>query len=230
MDILNPIGILQNTGSFVSYSAPQVALNIFYALILSIMTSLVYQLTHRSYSYSKNFAASLILVCLISTLVIMVIGNSLARAFALLGTFSIIRFRTAVKDSRDISFIFLSLVIGMAVGTNNYTIAIVGTILILLIILALDKINITGAQQTKYTLSVFVKDNTKGINLELFNKYLKYKNLISISTRENGRLTEHLFAVDFRKAIDKSEFIEKMSKIPNIEKVNLFSTKEELEY
>ena len=146
------------------------------------------------------------------------------------GNFSIIRFRTAVKDSRDISFIFLSLVIGMAVGTNNYTIAIVGTILILLIVVALDKINITGAQQTKYTLSVFVKNNKKGIDWKLFDKYLKYRNLISISTRDNGRLTEHLFAVDFKKAVDNSEFIESMSKIPNIEKVNLFSTKEELEY
>src|SRR3989344_2592347 len=150
MDLLNPISVLQNTGSFINYSAPQVVLNIFFTLFLSVLTSLVYQFTHKSFSYSKNFAVSLILISLISTLVIMVIGNSLARAFALLGTFSIIRFRTAVKDSRDISFIFLSLVIGMAVGTNNYIIAIVGTLLILLIIIALEKINITTAQQTKY--------------------------------------------------------------------------------
>src|SRR3989338_10365740 len=139
MDLINSLGTVQSSATFISYSAPQVALNVFFAFVLSSLVVLVYQITHRGYSYSKNFVTSLILISLISTLVMMVIGNSLARAFALLGTFSIIRFRTAVKDSRDISFIFLSLVIGMAVGTNNYTIAIVGTILILLIILALDK-------------------------------------------------------------------------------------------
>lgn len=230
MDLLNPIGVLQNTGSFVNYSAAQVALNIFYALVLSTLMSLVYQLTHKGYSYSKNFTSSLILVSLISTLVIMVIGNSLARAFALLGTFSIIRFRTAVKDSRDIAFIFLSLVIGMAVGTNNYVIAIVGTILILLIIVGLDRTNITSAQQTKYTLSVFVRDNKKKIDWKKLDKYIRNKDLISINTREGGKKTEHLFAIDFKRDVQSSDFIEEISKLPNVYKVNLFSTKEELEY
>src|SRR3989338_9516544 len=193
MDILNPLGVLQNTGSFVNYSAPQVALNIFYALILSIMTSLVYQLTHKSYSYSKNFAVSLILVCLISTLVIMVIGNSLARAFALLGTFSIIRFRTAIKDVKDISFVFLSLVIGMAAGTNNYVIGIIGTVLILMVTVLLDRVNLTGAEKTQYSLSIFIK-NGKGANdFKFMDKFLKTKNLLSVSTRDRGRITEYLY-------------------------------------
>lgn len=230
MDIIPSLGVLQNAGSFVNYSAAQVVLNIFFALVLSILVALVYQYTHRGYSYSKNFVTSLVLIALISTLVIMVIGNSLVRAFALLGTFSIIRFRTAIKDTRDISFVFLCLVLGMAVGTNNYTMALVGTVFIILIILALDKLNITGAEKTQYTLSILTKNGKRKLDQKILGKFLRNWSLINMTSRENGKSMEHLFAVDLKKGVDSEEFMEAMSKTEGIEKVNLFSTKEELEY
>lgn len=230
MDLIPSLGVLQNAGSFVNYSAAQVALNIFFALVLSVLVALVYQYTHRGYSYSKNFVTSLVLISLISTLVIMVIGNSLARAFALLGTFSIIRFRTAIKDARDISFVFLCLVLGMAVGTNNYTMAMVGTVLIILIILALDKLNITGAEKTQYTLSILLKNSKGKFDQKIFGKYLKSWSLITMTSRENGKLIEYLYAVDLKRGIDDLECMDAISKIEGVQKVHLFSTKEELEY
>lgn len=228
MDIINSIFTVQNAATFINYSAPQVIFNIIFAFILSVLVALVYQFTHRGYSYSKNFVTSLIVISLVVTFVMMIIGNSLARAFALLGAFSIIRFRTAVKDTRDISFVFLALVLGMAAGTNNYLIGLAATILILVIIVLLDRINLAGAERSQFTLSIFTKSNK--VDWKTLDKYLKSKNLISTTTRDNGRLTEHVFAVDFKRDVNNDEFIKELSAAKNIEKVHLFSTKEEIEY
>ena len=80
-----------------------------------------------------------IFICLITCMVIMVIGNSIARAFALVGALSIIRFRTVIKDTKDIAYIFWSLVAGMATGTGSYFIAFTGTAILSLVAFIFDK-------------------------------------------------------------------------------------------
>jgi len=72
----------------------------------------------------------------------MVVQNNLIGAFALLGAFSLIRFRTILKETRDIAFVFFALVIGVAVGTSNYSIALIGTIFVSIVILLFNKYNI----------------------------------------------------------------------------------------
>lgn len=230
MDLLRSLGELQSSATFISYSAPQVALNIFFAFVLVSLTSLIYQLTHRGYSYSKSYVTSLILIALVTTLVMMVIGNSLARAFALLGTFSIIRFRTAIKDIKDITYIFLAIVIGMAAGTNNYIIGLIGTVLILILIVILDRVNITGAEKTLYSLSAFVKKGKGEIDWGFMDKYLKTRNLISVTTRDNGDITEYVFTVNFKKGETFQSLLAEINSHPRVKKTHLFSTKEEIEY
>ena len=107
----------------------------------------------------------------------MVIGNNLARAFGLLGAFSIIRFRTPVKDVKDTAYIFLSLVAGMAVGTNSYVIAIVSTLIVLVIIWVLHKSNFGALHKNDYLL-IFTVDYQKhqpDSFAGIFERYLKFK-------------------------------------------------------
>lgn len=237
MDLIQSLGTVQSAATFINYSAPQVALNVAFAFILSLLTALVYQFTHKGHSYSKNFVTSLIIISIVVSVVMMVIGNSLARAFALLGAFSIIRFRTAVKDTKDIAFVFLALVIGMAAGTNNYIIGLIGTLLILIVIILLSKVNLTGAERSNYTLSVFVKNNKnkdqKGEDIfssKILDRFIKRKDLLSISTRDSGKLIEHVFAIDFKNKINTEDFLRDLTSVNSIEKVHLFSTKQDIEY
>lgn len=236
MDLIESLGTVQSAATFINYSAPQVAINVAFAFILSLLTALVYQFTHRGHSYSKNFVTSLIIISIVVSVVMMVVGNSLARAFALLGAFSIIRFRTAVKDTKDIAFVFLALVIGMAAGTNNYIIGLIGTVLILIFIILLSKVNLTGAERSKYTLSVFVKNSKnkdrKATDIfgSTFDKFVKRKDLLSVSTRDNGKFLEHVFAIDFKNKINTEDFLKELTDLNSIEKVHLFSTKEDIEY
>ncbi|MEJ2051098.1 MAG: DUF4956 domain-containing protein, partial [Calditrichota bacterium] len=103
----------QNIFTF-SLSAGQVIINISVALLCGFIISLFYKWTYRGPNYSSNYVNSIIVLAMITAVVIMVIGNNLARAFGLVGAMSIIRFRTAVKDTQDIVFIFFALAVGLA--------------------------------------------------------------------------------------------------------------------
>src|SRR3989338_9173867 len=111
------------------------------SFIISLVIVFVYRKTHKGLSYSQSFVITLIFVTLVATVAMMVIGNNVARAFGLLGAFSIIRFRTVVKEPKDISYIFFALIEGMAVGTGSYLIAIISTILFSIILITLHRFN-----------------------------------------------------------------------------------------
>ena len=85
-----------------------ITVGILTSFIISLVIVFVYRKTHKGLSYSQSFVITLIFVTLVATVAMMVIGNNVARAFGLLGAFSIIRFRTVVKESKDISFIFFA--------------------------------------------------------------------------------------------------------------------------
>ena len=74
---------------------------------------------------------------MIISVVMVIIGDSIARAFSLVGALSIIRFRTAIEDPRDIGFVFYALAMGMAVGAKKEVVAIIATFLIGIIILCI---------------------------------------------------------------------------------------------
>ena len=105
-----------------------IVLSLVLAFVLGQVLAWVYYFTHSGLSYSKSFVQSLILITVVVAIIMAVIGNNIITAFGLMGALAIIRFRNVVKDTRDIVFIFCALVIGMASGSKNYSVAIFGTI------------------------------------------------------------------------------------------------------
>lgn len=102
----------------------QAVFRIAIAFLLGMVTALLYRLTSDGPGSSRSFMNTLVMLSMITAMVMMVIGNSVARAFGLVGALSIIRFRTAVKDTRDTAFVFLALAAGMAAGTTQTTVAV----------------------------------------------------------------------------------------------------------
>ena len=98
-------------GEFLAYvySPSEILINLVTAFVLALVIAFTYRATHRGLSYSQSFVLTLIFVTVITAMVVMVIGNNLARAFALVGAMSIIRFRTVVKDTKDTAFVFFAL-------------------------------------------------------------------------------------------------------------------------
>lgn len=142
---------------------PVTALEIIYSLSISficgVLISIVYRVTYKGPNYSRTFVSSLIVLTIITSLVLLVIGNNLATAFGLVGAMSIIRFRTAVRDVQDIVFIFFSLGIGMASGVGLYLVAVIGTIFICLVLLLLSNTNVFQTADVNYLIHITYKPN-----------------------------------------------------------------------
>ena len=104
--------------------------------ILNFILARVYIFTHSGYSYSKSFVHSIVFVGITIDLIMLIIGSNIARAFALVGAMSIVRFRNPIKDSRDLIFLFMSMAIGMATGTQFYAFAVIFAAFAVLVLLA----------------------------------------------------------------------------------------------
>jgi len=104
------------------------------AFVLGQLIGWAYIWSHSGLSYSKSFTQSLVLMTVVVSLVMFVIGNSIITAFGLLGALALIRFRNVLKDTRDTVFVFISLVVGMAVGAQRFMTAIIGTVMLLLVV------------------------------------------------------------------------------------------------
>ena len=109
------------------YGVFEIASNLGLAVALGLVIALLYRQTHKGISYSQSFTLTVVFVTVIVAIVMMVIGNSLSRAFALVGALSIIRFRTVVKDTKDTAFVFWALAAGMSAGTSNFVLGGIGT-------------------------------------------------------------------------------------------------------
>ena len=109
------------------------------ALLLALFAYLIYRVTYTGVMYSRDFGITVIMVSLVTCFIIMVIGSNLALSLGLVGALSIIRFRTAVKNSRDAAFLFWAIGIGLACGTSLYTIGILASIIIGAVLLVLSK-------------------------------------------------------------------------------------------
>lgn len=98
------------------------------SFVLCSIFAATYRWTFQGLSYSRSFVHTLVLGGMITSMVIMAIGNNLARGLGILGTLAVIRFRTQIRDPRDMMFLFASLGVGIACGANVFGVAIVGTL------------------------------------------------------------------------------------------------------
>lgn len=106
----------------------QILLSLLMAFVLSQIIAWVYCKTHMGLSYSRSYTQSLVLISVIVALVMIVVGNNIVTAFGLIGALALVRFRNVLKDTRDTVFIFASLVVGLASGSQKYESAIIGTL------------------------------------------------------------------------------------------------------
>ncbi|MDD3605050.1 MAG: DUF4956 domain-containing protein [Kiritimatiellae bacterium] len=115
----------------------QIMLSFLLSFVLCSIIAGIYTWTFQGFSYSRSFVHTLILSGVIVCMLIMAIGNNLARGLGILGTLAIVRFRTPVRDPRDMMFLFATLGIGIACGANTFNVAILGTLTIAAVTLIL---------------------------------------------------------------------------------------------
>lgn len=223
VDIFNTLFNFEDlTGVF---SVTDVVLSLVLSFALCAWIGWVYQITHRGASYTQSYVQTLVLNGMVVAIVMLIVGSNIARAFALVGSLSIIRFRNAVKETRDVGFIFFTMAIGMAVGTKFYLLAIIAAVVISLLILTMNRFNWYARQVVSQILRVQVPNDAPFDTLfdDLFVKYTSSSELISVDSVHGGLLTELTYSVGLKKQSQLQEFLAAIKKLNGNNRVTLIA-------
>ncbi len=211
-----------------SISPAEALLNLAVALVCGLIISFFYRGTYKGGGFTVSFLNSLVVLTMITAVVIMVIGNNLARAFGLVGAMSIIRFRTALKETLDIIFIFFALAMGMAAGVGLHLIALTATILIGSILYVLMKTNIVYSVNQEYLLQFYIKDSDKDgpEYSKVIDKYCKKSKLINIKSVNGEGIMELSYHVNLKSDKSGNDFVKALKGLSPVTNVNLFFDEE----
>jgi hypothetical protein len=222
--------LLETISGVFNYTPMEVIINSITALILSLCIAYTYRKTHQGLSYSQSFVLTIIFVTIIIGFVLMVIGNSLARAFALVGALSIIRFRTVVKDTKDTAYIFMSLAIGMAAGTGNYFIAIYSTIFLCALAWVLFKFQF-GLQKSSDFILRFYFDSTKSESyVNYINKHSDTNSLLHLEPSGSSKKLHITFDISLKEDVNMNAFIDEFTMQDGVSEVVLVSSRNNVTY
>ena len=162
------------------------------ALAAGLIIAAVYKATYRGVLYSLSFTLTLILLCLVTTPVVMAIGSNVALSMGMVGALSIVRFRTAVKDPLDTAYMFWSITMGILVGSNAYVIAIVALLGIGGILLAISFFRLRTPNSyllvLHYDESVQL-DIDNRLRQRLRNYRLRSKTVTKTATKNSAEMT-----------------------------------------
>ena len=223
--------ILVQEGLAFVYGPTDILINMALAFGLGLIISYIYKVTHKGLSYSQSFMLTIVFVTFIVAVVMMVIGNNLARAFALVGALSIIRFRTVIKDTKDTAYIFLGLAAGMAAGTSSYFLAIAGVGFFSLISLVLNATNYGSFYKSEFLLRFrTLLGEREPEYSSVINEFARSSNLLHIEPSGDGKTAKLTFDILLRKEKKPEDLSRRIAEIDSLSEVVLVASKHDVDY
>ncbi len=216
--------ILEQTGSL---TTNQIITNLLVATVIAVCIYISYYLSHTGTIYSKKFNVSLVMLTILTAMVMTVIGNNVALSLGMVGALSIVRFRTAIKDSRDTAYIFWTIIVGICCGVGDYFVASIGTSIVFIIMLIFGRVK----NDNRILLIVRGPRNEdkkiEGTIFEYFNHKanLKVKNTTESSIEYIYELTKKTYN---KQLLNEESITDKLYKIKNIEYVNIVVQNDEI--
>lgn len=191
-----------------AFTLTDVAIVLALSFVLSLVFGAVYRYTHRGTSYSQSFAQTLVMMAMVTSLIMLIVGSNIARAFSLVGALSVIRFRNAVKETRDVGFMFMCMAIGMACGTRFYMLATFATAVLSAVLVLMAKLDVFDKKVVERLLRVrFPASGDVEAQLDpVFRKYLEDSRLIAIE-RIPGDMQEAVFTVALKGRVTPQDFL-----------------------
>jgi len=157
-------------------------------------------------------------------LVTQVIGNSVARAFSLVGALSLVRFRTEVQDTRDTAFVIFAVVIGMATGGGHLQAALAGLLVggIAAVVTRPTAVRaIDNAPSYELRVKVGIGENPDGALTRLCNKYLNTCQLQTTTTARQGAALELSYSTQLRPGCSPAELVRELNQLEGVQAVSL---------
>jgi hypothetical protein len=182
------------------------------ALALGLVISLVYMATHRKEAYTSSFIAALIMLPAIIAMIIYLVGNNVARAFSLAGAFSLIRFRSAPGNSKDIAYVFFTLGVGLACGMGYIVYGALFAGIMCLVMIVLTKLRFGSRESRGMLLKIVIPEHMDydGVFDGVLNEYTTAHRLMKVKTAEFGALFEITYDVTLKNAAPSKQFIDRI--------------------
>lgn len=216
--------ILANSGTL---TFEEIVMHILLSAIISIMIYISYWYTHTGTNYSKKFNVSLVTLTILTGTVMTVIGNNIALSLGMVGALSIVRFRTAIKDSRDTTYIFWAIIVGICCGVGDYTVASIGSLVVFVVLLLLGRV-----RNDNCFLLIIKARNEHNLEIEkTVSQYFSNKAVLKVKNTTKNQL-EYIYELT-RNVYDKANYNEKsimdsLYELSNVEYVNVVSQSDEI--
>jgi hypothetical protein len=216
------------TGAF---TLTDVALVLALSFTFSASVGWVYRYTHRGTSYSQSFAQTLVVMGMVTALIMLIIGSNIARAFSLVGALSVIRFRNAVKETRDVAYMFMTMALGMACGTRFYMLGAFATAVLSAVMVGMYKLDLFDKRVTERLLRVRLPpEQDPDRSLEpVFRRLLNDSRLVSLETVAGGTLQEAVYSVALRERGSVQGLLEAVREVNGNNKVVLVVGQQEVD-
>ncbi len=193
------------------------------AFVLSQCIALTYERTYEGMSYSRSLFQTLAMVSIISATLMYTIGNNLARGIGIAGIFAVIRFRTNLRDPRDIVFVFASLAVGVACGINAYSLAITGAVIFIFAAFYLKYIPLGSRSHFDGLLRFQMSaDPEQGEEItSLLKESCRTFTLVTLREVSQGEKLEYAYQIKLRHNDHRDALIHMLRQIPNVAGVSL---------
>lgn len=194
------------------------------SLFIAFIISQIYKFTHRGLNYELSFMTTLVLLAPIVASVMLFIRGDLVLSLGLIGSLSIIRFRTPIKDTRDMVFLFWVISVGLGSGTYNWIIVIISTIVIAFIMFLLHFIKYGLTKSKDFVLVISGEGDF--VAQDLNNTVKKYTSLARIRSQENDDLLwEVVYELRFNRLTSETteNMVNDLRKVSGVRKVSLLA-------
>ena len=197
------------------YTVREMALNLSVIFVASLFIFLVYKLTTKRVNYYSNFAIVIMLTSVVTGVIMMIIESNLALSLGMVGALSIIRFRSAIKDPVDTSYIFWAVAVGISSGTGNHVLTFVSGLLIAVFVVIFSFLNLS---RTKELLVL----HGESVTLESVQDVLRQSHVRYAvkSKTASAAEREFIFEISCRTS---DALLEKLSALPGVQSVNIAS-------
>lgn len=208
-------------------SPQDILLHVLVASVIGFVIFVSYRLSHDSGLYSKKFNVSLVVLTVLTATVMTVIGNNVALSLGMVGALSIVRFRTAIKDSRDTVYIFWTIIVGICCGVGDYTVAAVGSAVVFLLLLLLGRIKNDNRMLLIVRSARTNEQKIEGLIFQYFSRKatLRVKNTTENSVEMIYELTKRTLDTERKK---EKNITEAIYEIGNIEYLNIVMQNDEI--
>ena len=216
--------LINNTGDL---GWQEMITNIGMSAVLGFLIFTSYYITHRGTMYSKKFNASLVILSILTGTVMTVIGNNIALSLGMVGALSIVRFRTAIKDSRDTIYIFWTVIVGICCGVGDYVVATIGSIFTFVVFLILGCIK----NDNRMLLIIRASRNKQSIIQSHIFKISNRKAILRVrnTTEETVEFIFEMNANLLRKIeIQNIDFIDSIYELGGVEYINVVMQNDEV--